>query len=62
MTSYRYSGTFTMGLADPIIPEDGEGPPVQQTLNYDYYFDQFEVSNSEFYRFAYETGMTSFHL
>ena len=45
-----------MGLADPIIPEDGEGPPVQQTLTYDYYFDKFEVSNSEFYRFAYETG------
>ena len=45
-----------MGAADPIIPEDGEGPAREMTLTYDYYFDKYEVSNAEFYRFAYETG------
>jgi len=49
-------GTFTMGSDEPIIPEDGESPAVQQTLTYDYYFDKYEVANAEFYRFAYETG------
>ena len=45
-----------MGAADPIIPEDGEGPAREMTLTYDYFFDKYEVSNAEFYRFAYETG------
>ena len=54
--SKTFTGTFTMGSDDPIIPEDGESPAVQQTLTYDYYFDKYEVSNAEFYRFAYQTG------
>lgn len=49
-------GTFTMGTADPIIPDDGEHPPQPVTITRDYYMDKYEVSNAEYYRFVFDTG------
>nr|XP_006009343.2 PREDICTED: sulfatase-modifying factor 1 isoform X2 [Latimeria chalumnae] len=49
------AGVFTMGTADPGIPQDGEGPPRRVHLN-EFYMDAYEVSNAEFEIFVKATG------
>jgi sulfatase modifying factor 1 len=48
------SGSFIMGSDTPLIPQDGEGPSRQVSLNA-FYLDIHEVSNAEFMQFVMET-------
>ncbi|XP_071490264.1 formylglycine-generating enzyme-like [Diadema antillarum] len=52
---YIEGGTFQMGTDEVKIYLDGEGPARRVTLR-PYYFDVFEVSNSEFAKFVNATG------
>ena len=45
-----------MGTDEPIIEDDGENPARTVTISQDYEIDAYEVTNSEFWLFAKETG------
>ena len=48
-------GTFAMGSDKPVVPQDGEGPARQISID-DFYMDVHEVSNAEFLRFVLDTN------
>ncbi|XP_013421270.1 sulfatase-modifying factor 1 [Lingula anatina] len=52
---YIPGGVFTMGVAQPILPGDGEGPPREVEVT-GFYMDVHEVSNAEFGLFVNDTG------
>ena len=49
------TGVFTMGTADPILPQDGEGPARRVEIT-QFYINKYEISNAEFAEFVKETG------
>ena len=48
-------GVFTMGVDNPILPQDGEGPARKVQVS-SFHIDKFEVSNAEFQQFVEHTG------
>lgn len=48
-------GVFTMGVDNPVLPQDGEGPARKVQVS-PFYIDRFEVSNVEFQQFVADTG------
>ena len=51
-----FLGKFTFGTDEPLIKDDGEEPARVVEISSDYIMDAYEVTNSEFWFFATETG------
>ncbi|XP_011879211.1 PREDICTED: sulfatase-modifying factor 1 [Vollenhovia emeryi] len=49
------AGTYSVGMNNPVLVADGEGPRREVVLS-NFYIDKFEVSNEEFMAFVNATG------